>query len=242
MAAVENLQLWDPRGAPVCAHSDIYESLLPLKDAHILDLGCGDGETSRAIATDFPRTSIVALEVDTIQHDLNCRMPPLENLEFALGGAEKIPAEDDSFDIVMMVKSLHHVPVALMGQALREVRRVLRPGGLAYIAEPVFGGAFNEILRVFHDEEQARLAAFAAVTDSIKKRAMELVAEKFFLTPLHLADFAAFEQRYINVTHSPHSLSKAQQAEVRKKFDRHMTPKGARFQVPMRVNVLRKAA
>ena len=176
----------------------------------------------------------------TAQHALNLDSPQLPNLHFALGGAEKIPAGDEQFDIVMMLKSLHHVPLDLMSQALHETRRVLKPGGLAYISEPIFGGAFNEILRIFHDEEQARLAAFGAVTKAIAKGGMELVAEKFFFTTLRLENFDAFDQRYINVTHLTHNLSKAQRAEVEKKFAQHMTPQGAVFKMPMRVDLLRK--
>ena len=239
-SAVDKMQLWDPRGAPICAHSEVYEKLLPLDGAHILELGCGNGDVSRAIAKAFASASIMALEVDTAQHALNCEAPALPNLQFALGGAEKVPAPNEEFDIVLMMKSLHHVPVDFMAQALHETRRVLKPGGFAYIAEPVFGGAFNEILRIFHDEEQARLAAFAAVTNAISKGGMELVAEKFFLTPLHLENLDVFVQRYINVTHTRHSLSRAQMEQVEKKFAQHMTPKGANFKMPMRADVLRK--
>jgi ubiquinone/menaquinone biosynthesis C-methylase UbiE len=234
------MQLWDPRGAPTLTDREVYEELLPLKDAEILELGCGKADISRAIATAERGATITALEVDTAQHALNLESPQLPNLQFALGGAEKIPARDDQFDVVMMFKSLHHVPAELMDQALREVRRVLKPGGLAYIAEPVFSGAFNEILRVFHDEEQARLAAFAAITKAIAKGGMELVVEKFFFTITRIADFAAFEQRYINVTHTTHHLSKAQRAEVEKRFAQHMGGDGAVFKMPMRVDVLRK--
>ena len=41
-------------------------------------------------------------------------------------GAEAIPLPDNSVDIVMMFKSLHHVPGALLGDAMREIRAILR--------------------------------------------------------------------------------------------------------------------
>ena len=41
--------------------------------------------------------------------------------------------------------------------------RVLRPCGLVYISEPIYAGNFNDILRLFHDEQAVRLAAPAAV-------------------------------------------------------------------------------
>ncbi|NNL84587.1 MAG: class I SAM-dependent methyltransferase [Myxococcales bacterium] len=59
---------------------------------------------------------------------------------FADFGAEAIAAPDASFDVVMLFKSLHHVPVQMMDAALNEIARVLKPDGTAYISEPVFAG------------------------------------------------------------------------------------------------------
>jgi SAM-dependent methyltransferase len=236
----DTMQMWDPRGAQVMDPAAVYEELLDFKDARVVDLGCGAGEVSRTIAAKHKSASILALEVDTIQHEANLQGPQLPNLEFALGGAERIPVEDESVDIVLMMKSLHHVPVEDMGQALREVRRVLHPGGFAYIAEPPFAGAFNAIIRLFHDEREARAAAFAAIQTMVSSGGMALEAEKFFLAPLHIADFADFEARYINTTHTAHRLSSAQREQVEKQLKQHMTATGADFQIPMRVDLLRK--
>ncbi|MBX7199374.1 MAG: class I SAM-dependent methyltransferase [Rhodospirillaceae bacterium] len=236
----DKMQQWDPRGAPVLETAAVYEELLDFKDAKVLDLGCGNGAISRAIAKAHKSASVTALEVDTVQHEANLAGPQLPNLEFGLGGAERIPAEDETFDIVLMMMSLHHVPLDGMAQALREVRRVLLPGGLLYVAEPPFAGAFNAIIRLFHDEREARAAAFAALETVVASGGMALVTEKFFLTPLHVADFADFEARFINTTHTKHNLSPAQREAVEKQLKQHMTPKGADFQRPMRVDLLRK--
>ena len=240
MGAADSMQTWDPRGAPTCAHRKIYEEMLPLEGASILELGCGNGDTSRAIAGAFATATVTAMEVDTAQHAANLASPQLPNLQFVLGAAEKIPAADESVDIVLMVKSLHHVPPEMLDRAMRDIRRVLKPGGLAYIVEPVFGGAFNEILRIFHDEEAARAGAFAAVKNAITKGGMELVAEKFFLTPLRVENFETFVRKFIDVTHTRHSLSKAQMEQVRTKFEKHMAPQGAVFKTPMRADLLWK--
>lgn len=240
MATAQDMQIWDPRGAPTQAHREVYEELLDLNDAEIIELGCGAGELTRAIASAFPRARITALEVDALQHAANLAGPQLPNLTFAEGSAERIPVGDDAFDIVLAIKSLHHVPVDRLDRALSEIRRVLKPGGLAYIAEPVFGGAFNEIMRVFHDEEAQRLAAFEAIKKAITRGGMTLVAEKFFFVMQHVADFADFERRFIQVTHSDIRLNKAQREQVEKKLAQHMIPKGATFKTPMRVDVLQK--
>ena len=85
-------------------------------------------------------------------------------------------------DVVLMFKSLHHVPVDLMDQALREIRRVLKPDGLVYISEPLFAGEFNEILRLFHDEQKVREAAFSAVKKAVDAGLFRLVEEIFRIT------------------------------------------------------------
>ncbi|MBE9561264.1 MAG: class I SAM-dependent methyltransferase, partial [Proteobacteria bacterium] len=145
-----------------CPENEIYNELLKLDEKHILELGCGDAKITRAIATEGHDRQILATEVDEIQHKKNLLITDLKNVSFQLAGAESIPTSDNTFDVVFMFKSLHHVPVELMGQALVEIKRVLKPKGVAYISEPIFAGDFNEILRLFHDEEAVRKAAFLA--------------------------------------------------------------------------------
>lgn len=230
----------NPLASLVCDESEIYEKLLPLQGADILELGCGKAEKTRAISQGGKARSITALEVDEIQHAANLRSNEPANVTFRLGGAETIPAENDSFDIVLMFKSLHHVPVAKMDQAMAEIARVLKPGGLAYISEPVFAGAFNEILRLFHDEQEVRDAAFAAVERAVTDERFELAGEIFFATPGRYETFEEFEERILNVTHTEHRLSPEVYQQVRAKFMSHMTSKGANFEMPLRVDLLRK--
>lgn len=234
------MNISNPNANLVCDERDIYQQLLHLQGADILELGCGKADKTRAISQGGKVRSITALEVDEIQHAANLRNNDLANVTFRLGGAEAIPADDESFDIVLMFKSLHHVPVDRMGKAMAEISRVLRPGGLAYISEPVFAGEFNEILRLFHDEKNVREAAFSAVERAVAAGRFELVDERFFSTPGHYDSFEQFEERILNVTHSDHRLSPDLYQRVREQFMRHMTPQGANFQSPLRVDLLRK--
>lgn len=55
-------------------------------------------------------------------------------------------------------------------------------------------------------------------------------------------DFAQFDARMIRVTHSNHALSPALYAEVREKFEAHLTPQGVTFINPQRVDLLQKPA
>ncbi len=233
------MKISDPSAQRVCNELDEIVAGLPLKGARVLELGCGKAEKTRALAQHV--AWIVAMEVDAIQHACNLEVADLPNVTFCHGAAEAIPEADGVFDIVMMFKSLHHVPVNAMDQALREIHRVLKPGGLAWISEPVYAGEFNDILRLFHDEKDVREAAFGAVRGAVEAGLFSLAGQHFFATPGHFDSFSQFEERIIQVTHSNHQLSPELLAVVREKFEAHLTATGADFQNPLRIDVLRKS-
>lgn len=213
---------------------------LPFDGASVLELGCGKAEKTRTLAETGRVKEIVALEVDTVQHACNLEVTDLSNVQFRQGGAEAIPAEDNSFDIVIMFKSLHHVPMEQMDQALSEISRVLKPGALAWISEPVYAGDFNNILRLFHDEKTVREAAFAAVCKAVDSGSLTLEKQLFFNTRSRFDNFEQFDARMIRVTHTNHQLSPELYQQVREKFMRHLTSQGATFFNPHRVDLLRK--
>ena len=138
-----------------------------------------------------------------------------------------------------MFKSLHHVPLHELDGALIEVCRVLRPGGLLYVSEPVYAGDFNDIVRLFHDEGVVRAAALAAMQRAVANGLFTLVQELHFDTPLCFRDFDEFYRRMVGVTHSDIRLDGERLDLVRRRFEAHMTAAGARFVRPMRVNLLR---
>ena len=219
---------------------ELLPRLLPLEDARVLELGCGRAWMTRQISERFPVRELVATEVDRIQHRRNLEIADLPRVQFRYGGAEAIDLEDGAADIVLMFKSLHHVPTELMDQALMEIRRVLSPGGLAYISEPIYGGEFNQLLRMFHDERAVRQAAFDAVRRAVERGALELVRQVFFLAPTRFADFAEFERRIIQVTHTEHRIAPEVYARLRERFEAAMTADGAEFIQPHRVDLLRR--
>jgi SAM-dependent methyltransferase len=223
-----------------CVEAEIYERLLDLDDKHILELGCGSAQITRNIATTGSGRRVTALEVDEIAHNKNLQITDLPNVRFELSGAQQIPLDDGSADVAFMFKSLHHVPLELMQPSMHEIQRVLKPGGHAYISEPVFAGDFNEVLRLFHDEQKVREAAFAAVKNTVEEDLFELVEEVFFNSPMHFDNFAEFEENTIKATHSEHNLDDELYAIVKHRFEQHMSDEGASFLMPIRVDLLRK--
>lgn len=219
---------------------EVMSRLLPFDGADVLELGCGSAKWTRTIAEKFNIASLLATEVDKVQHAKNQQINDLSKVEFRYGGAEDIDLPDTSVDIVIMLKSLHHVPLDLMLQGLGEIHRVLRSGGLAYISEPVYAGEFNQILRLFNDEKVVRQAAFDTLGEVVSTGLFELVEEVFFQGPSQFADFADFEQRMLFPSHSDHQIDPDLHRRVKAAFMPHLTVQGAEFINPHRVDLLRK--
>ena len=218
----------------------LLNELLPLERLDIVELGCGNAQTARTLLQRHPGCRVTGLEVDQRQHAKNLDSPQ-PGLHFIAAGAEAIPFPDGSFDLALMLKSLHHVPMPAMAGALAEVARVLRPGGYLYVSEPVFAGEMNEVVRLFNDEEVVRAAAQAALDAALAGGAWEQVAERDFDMTVRFRDFADFEQRLMRPTFADHDLDDVKVAEVAAAFAPHCGRQGAVFQRPMHVRLLRRA-
>ncbi len=216
------------------------EQTLSLANSRVLELGCGRAWMTRQLAEKFSPKLIIATEVDQIQHEKNLLIDDLPQVTFVYGSAANIEQPDASIDVVIMLKSLHHVPMELMDQAMTEIARVLKPGGMAYISEPIYEGDLNEILSLFNDEKEVREAAFGAVARAVDKGVLNLERQIFFNSPGHYRDFEHFEQRMLNVTHTDHKIDEALYQRIKQAFMQHMTADGAHFLKPSRVDLLRR--
>ncbi len=219
---------------------EVLSALVPLERQTIIELGCGAAQMARSLLKRFPGSSITGLEVDQRQHAKNLANPQ-EGLHFVAAGAQAIPAADASFDLALMLKSLHHVPMPLLATALNEAARVLRDGGHLYVSEPVYGGPFNEVIRTYNEEGAVRAAAQAAVDQAVAQGPWAQVAEQHFDMPVRFASFDDFEGRMMRPTFADHKLDEAKIAAARRAFLAHAHPDGsADFLRPMHVRLLRR--
>jgi len=100
------------------------------KQARILDVGCGTGANLEMLS-EFG----VAEGVDVSPEALSfCQGRGLKNVK--LGAAEALPYDANSFDLVTGLDVVEHLDDDLAG--LKEMRRVLRPGGRAVLFVPAF--------------------------------------------------------------------------------------------------------
>ncbi len=219
---------------------DVLAGLVPLAGVRLVEAGCGAAKLARDLLQRFTDAQVTGLEVDDRQHAKNLAAPA-DRLTFIRAGAQAIPFADAHFDGALMLKSLHHVPMDQMDQALAEIARVLRPGGWLYVSEPVYAGPLNELVRLYNDEGTVRAAAQQALDRAVASGRWVQAAERRFDMPVRFRDFADFEQRMMRPTFADHHIDDAMLARVAERYAPHQGADGAAFERPMHVRLLRRA-
>ena len=106
------------------ADPEYVEQIIPLAVEElagrhkVLDLGCGDGQIARALAAQGSDV----LGVDPTQLHIDVAIERGGGPRYVLGGATKIPADDNSFDAVVACLVFEHIDQ--MDEAMTEVARV----------------------------------------------------------------------------------------------------------------------
>jgi SAM-dependent methyltransferase len=133
LAAVDYRALWKSKPGLRAVYSDIYRRMLAQTvPGPILEIGGGSGNfksfVPSAISTDITPAAWLDVVCD----------------------AQRLPFANESFANVVMVDVLHHVQYPI--KALRELERVLIPGGRAILCEPAITALSEPFYRHFHPE------------------------------------------------------------------------------------------
>jgi len=102
--------------------------------AAVLDIGCGTGEFERLVLRDHPEQRMVGVDLSVKMLEVarqKCQAYP--NVTFCTASAAALPFPDYSFDVVVSASALHYFDQPEM--SLKEMRRVLKPGGSAVIMD-----------------------------------------------------------------------------------------------------------
>lgn len=118
--------------------TDYCLGLLPcLTEKNILEVGCGNGIQAMYIYEKYAPASIIGIDLneDNINiANMEKEKQNSQNIEFLISDAQELsPIKSNSMDVVINIESACHYPEK--GKFLREIYRVLKPGGRFVIAD-----------------------------------------------------------------------------------------------------------
>ena len=93
------------------------------EDASVLDVGCAKGFMLHDFKELMPNLTIAGIDISeyAIEHAIEIVKPFLR-----VGNAKELLYEDNSFDLVISINTIHNLPLEECKQALREIQRVTR--------------------------------------------------------------------------------------------------------------------
>jgi SAM-dependent methyltransferase len=183
-----------------------------LEGRRILDVGCGNGGLVQSLMAE----SAVAIGVDPQVGAVERAREQVRNGEFHVAGAEALPFENASMDIVVFANALHHVPIQLMTKAFAETARVLVPKGHLVIVEPCAYGPFFEALRVIEDESEVMRAAQDSIHNAVAAGRYRLSKANSYVRQERFDGLDHFLARIIAVdpARQPAAISKRNEANA----------------------------
>ena len=103
----------------------------------VLEIGCGTGSVLLLVAKAQPAAEVIGLDPDPNALSIAQRKARRAGVSFRLdqGFADAMPYADGSIDRVLSSFMFHHLPREVKAKTLREVRRVLKPGGRFHMVD-----------------------------------------------------------------------------------------------------------
>jgi ubiquinone/menaquinone biosynthesis C-methylase UbiE len=132
-----NQRFWVEAPHPLITRPRLLEALAPAPGETVLEVGPGTGYYTLDVARAVGRLHIFDLQPEMLEHTLRrAREAGVDNVEPRQGDARSLPYRDATFDAAFLVTVLGEIPD--QEAALRELRRVVRPGGRLVVGE-LFG-------------------------------------------------------------------------------------------------------
>lgn len=135
---------------PKISCKDVAQRLKNIEYQSLLDIGCGTGYLIDLLQK---QKNALYCGLDLSPEMLKMARKKLpESVYLTEGSSDKLPYEDNSFDIVTCIQSFHHYPNP--EKAMAEAYRVLKKGGLYILSDTGYGG----ILRWFYNQFVLKVA------------------------------------------------------------------------------------
>jgi SAM-dependent methyltransferase len=222
-------------------HNEVLADLVELRGRRVIDVGCGSGALVRWLRGEGADVTGVECGETMLRaaHDADPDHPEA----YLEGVAQDLPLFDDSADVVVFSYSLHHVPQAVMVDALQEAHRVLRTGGVLYVVEPGTEGAGHEVVKLIDDETEVRAHAREAL-EHASRLGFESTTELCYTSRVIYADADAKAERLVGVDPTRAERMQRYRAEFVERFEALAirVGDGYAFDQENRVTVFRKGA
>jgi ubiquinone/menaquinone biosynthesis C-methylase UbiE len=150
-------------------------ALAPLRSAdHVLDIGCGTGTFTTTLKQRYPGVDVTGLDPDPkvlarARHKAEQARVPVR---YDQGFADALEYPTASFDVVFSSFMFHHLEGGNREKSLREVRRVLKPGGSFYLLDFEVSPSDHKLFNLFHSGERMR--------DNTESRILSLMGDAGF--------------------------------------------------------------
>jgi ubiquinone/menaquinone biosynthesis C-methylase UbiE len=176
-------------GETMTEHLHRYAMAMDLvKEKTVLDIACGEGYGTNLLAQHAAHVTGIDIDTSTVTKAKNKYTS--NNIVFKTGSVLNIPAEDKKYDIITCFETLEHV--SEHDTVLKELKRVLIPGGILLISTPeklnysdipnytnpyhkkeLYGSEFKSLLIRFFNfvrfYEQSSLSASVIIDEKIKQ-------------------------------------------------------------------------
>ncbi|RJE75759.1 methyltransferase type 11 [Pseudoalteromonas sp. MSK9-3] len=139
-------RFWQPVVPDIQSHFNLTSN------SSLLDIGCAKGFMLYDLIQHIPNISLTGLDIS--QYALENAKPEVKDL-LQLGNAKALPFEDNSFDAVMSINTIHNLDEKECGIALQEIERVS------------IGKSFITVDAYRDDEEKERMLEWALTAKTI---------------------------------------------------------------------------
>ena len=121
-------------------------AIAPQVPSSMLDFGCGIGNTVRLLAQAFPEAVVTGVDPsqESIEVARERSSTDARRCRFVVQEKTRLPFPDESFDVGFASNVFHHIPRRDHPSWIRELRRVIRPGGIILLFEH---NPFNPLTR-----------------------------------------------------------------------------------------------
>src|SRR6478736_10332123 len=155
-----------------------------------LDVGCGTGRLLAFLHDAWPGLRLTGLDLSPpYLAEARRLIGRTARVKLIEGAAEKLPFDDASLDLVVSSFLMHELPPDVRGTVLKEIARVLKPGGLAVIVDsiqkgdqPSWDGLLDLFPHYFHEPYYADYVTGSLEAWVADAELSPIVTERAFLS------------------------------------------------------------